>query len=108
LMHETTGLCPFLKSCETRIDHRRIEKRLLKERRMFLAKTSFLDRVKYHDFMKNFEGSFNNLNRIDARCFSYYKKCLRFWQKCNHKNKPLDFNQPIHEYITQFITRQSE
>jgi hypothetical protein len=103
-MLEVTGLCPFLETCETRRDRTRIEKRLLKERREFFSKSSYLERVEYNAFMSEYQRNFADINRIQERCSSNHKRCLRFWQKSRLVNRDETSDQPAHDWITQITT----
>jgi hypothetical protein len=104
LMLETTGLCPFLKTCETRSDRMRIEKRLLKERKEFFSESSYLERVKYNTFMSEYQRHFLDMNRIQERCSSNHKRCLRFWQKLRLVNRDETSGQTAQNWIAQITT----
>ncbi len=104
LMLETTGLCPFHETCETRRDLMRFEKRLLKERREFYFDASYLERVEYSTFMSDYQRSFLSITRIQERCSSNSRRCLRFWQKVRLENKNEMSGQPSHDWITQVAT----
>jgi hypothetical protein len=80
LTQETTGLCPFLETCETHRDLKQTQTRLIKERRESLFETSSLEQVKIDTIMVSYKRKFVKLGRIEARCTSYYGWCLRFWQ----------------------------
>ena len=99
-MLEATGLCPFHETCETRRDLKRFENRLLKERREFFSDGSYLVRVEYDSFMSYYQRKFASIIRIQKRCSSNYKLCLRFWQKLRSVNKDEMSNQPAHDWIT--------
>jgi hypothetical protein len=103
-MLEATGLCPFLETCETRRDRLRIEKRLLKERKDFFSNSSFLERVEYNAFMSEYQRRFTDINRIQERCSSNHKRCLRFWQKSRLENTDEKSNQPAQDWIDQITT----
>jgi hypothetical protein len=103
-MLETTGLCPFHKTCETRRDLMVLEKRLLNERREFFSDASYLERVEYNTFMSDYQRSFTSINRIQDRCSSNHKRCLRFWQKMRLVNKDEMSSQPTHDWIAPIRT----
>jgi hypothetical protein len=103
-MLENTDFCPFHKICETREDRIRIEKRLLKERREFFSESSYLDRVEYNAFMSDYERYFESIHRIQERCTSNHKRCLRFWQKTKRVNRDEIINQPTPDWITEITT----
>ena len=104
LMLETTGLCPFHETCETRRDLMRFEKRLLKERREFYYDSSFLERFEYNTFMSDYQRNFTSIMRIQERCSSNSKRCLRFWQILRLENKDEMSGQPAHDGSTQIMT----
>jgi hypothetical protein len=79
LIQETTGLCPFLETCETHRDLKKTQARLIKERRESLFETSSLEQVEIDTIMVSYQRKFVKLRRIEARCTSYYGWCLRFW-----------------------------
>jgi len=101
-MLEATGLCPFHETCETRRDRMRIEKKLLKERREFFSEASYLERLEYNTFMSDYQKNYTSINRIQERCSSNHKRCLRFWQKLRLENRDELSGQPAHDWITQF------
>jgi hypothetical protein len=103
-MLETTGLCPFHETCETRRDLMRIEKRLLKERREFYSDVSYLERVEYNTFQSDYQRNFRSIGRIQERCSSNSRRCLRFWQKVRLVNKDEMIGQPAQNWITQVTT----
>ena len=103
-MLESTGLCPFHATCKTRRDLRRFEKRLLKERREFYSDASYLERVEYNTFMSDYQRSFMSIMRIQERCSSNSRRCLRFWQILRLENKYERSGQPAHDGITQVTT----
>ncbi len=103
-MLESTGLCPFRETCETRRDLMRFEKRLLKERREFYSDASYLERVEYNTFMSDYQRNFMSINRIQERCASNHNRCLRFWQKVRLENKDELIGQPAHDWITAVAT----
>ncbi len=103
-MLESTGLCPFRETCETRRDLMRFEKRLLKERREFYSDASYLERVEYNTFMSDYQRYFKSINRIQERCASNHNRCLRFWQKVRLENKDELIGQPAHDQITSVAT----
>jgi len=103
-MLETTGLCPFHETCETRRDLMRIEKRLFKERREFFSDTSYLERVEYNAFLSDYQRYFKSINRIQERCASNHNRCLRFWQKVRLVNKDEMIGQPAQDWITPVTT----
>lgn len=103
-MLESTGLCPFQEVCETRRDLMRFEKRLLKERRDFFSDASYLEQVEYNAFMRDYQRSFTSIIRIQERCSSNSRRCLRFWQKVRLENKVEMRVQPAHDWITQVAT----
>ena len=107
-MLESSGLCPFLETCETRLDLNRIQKKLYKERREFLSETSHLERVEYDAVMGDYQRKFMNLNRIEERCSSNFRRCLRFWQKTRLENKDVVSEHPAHDWITQIQDRMTE
>jgi hypothetical protein len=82
----------------------RIEKKLFKERREFLSKTSHLERVEYNAVMGDYQSKFMSLTRIEERCSSNHKRCLRFWQKIKHPKRAETRGQPVHDWITQVTT----
>ena len=82
----------------------RIEKRLVKERREFFSEISFLERVEYNTVMSDYERQFMSLNRIQERCSSNRKRCLRFWQKLRLVNGNEVSGQPVQDWITQVTT----
>jgi hypothetical protein len=104
LMLESTGLCPFHETCETRRDLMVFEKRLLNERREFFSDASYLERVEYNTFMSDYQKNFMSINRIQDRCSSNHKRCLRFWQKVRLVNKDEMSSQPTHDWITPIRT----
>ncbi len=104
LMLETTGLCPFHETCETRRDLMRFEKRLLKERREFYSDASYFERVEYNTFMSDYQRSFLSITRIQERCSSNHKRCLRFWQRLSLENKVEMRGQHAPDWITLVIT----
>ena len=85
-MLESTGPCPFLETCETQLDLNRIQRRLYKERREFLSEISYLERVEFNAVMGDYQRRFMSLSRIEERCSSNYRRCLRFWQKVRLEN----------------------
>jgi hypothetical protein len=82
----------------------RIEKRLLKERREFFSKSSYLERVEYNAFMSEYQRNFTDINRIQERCSSNHKRCLRFWQKERLLNRDEARGQHTHDWIAQITT----
>ncbi len=103
-MLETTGLCPFRETCETRRDLMRIEKRLFKERREFFSEASYLERVEYNAIMRDYQRNFKSINRIQERCSSKKNRCLRFWQKVRLVNRNEMSGQPARDEITLITT----
>ena len=103
-MLESTGFCPFQEICETRRDLHRIQRRLYKERRESLSEASYLDRVEYNAFMGDYQRKFMSLNRIEERCSSNYRRCLRFWQIFRLRNMDVMSDQSAHEWISQVTT----
>jgi hypothetical protein len=103
-MLETTGFCPFHETCETRRDSMRFEKRLLNERREFYSDASYLDRVEYNTFMSDYQRNFTSIIRIQDRCSSNHKRCLRFWQKLSHVSRDVLHSQPAQDWITSVRT----
>ena len=79
-MLETTGRCPFLETCETHRDLTRIQEKLYKERRESLSETSRIELVDIDELMGDYQRKLFSLIRIEERCSSYYRRCLRFWQ----------------------------
>jgi hypothetical protein len=104
MMLETTGFCPFHVTCETRRDLKRFEERLLKERRDFYSDVSFLERVEYNTFQSDYQRNFKSIDRIQERCSSNSRRCLRYWQILRLKNKDEMSGQPAHDWITQVTT----
>ena len=100
-MFEGTGLCPFHETCETRRDRMRIEKKLLKERRKFFSEASYLERLEYNTFMSDYQKNYTSINRIQERCSSNHKRCLRFWQKLRLENRDERSDLSAHDWITQ-------
>ena len=100
-MFEATGLCPFHETCETRRDRIRIEKKLLKERREFFSEASYLERLEYNTFMSDYQKNYTSINRIQERCSSNHKRCLRFWQKLRLENRDERSDLSAHDWITQ-------
>ncbi len=82
----------------------RFEKRLLKERRDFYSDASYLEWVEYNTFMSDYQRNFTSIIRIQERCSSSYKRCLRFWQKLSHVNRDVMSGQPAHDWITPIRT----
>ncbi len=103
-MLETTGRCPFLKTCETHRDLTRIQGKLYNERRESLSETSSIERVDIDEVMEDYQRKFFSLRRIEERCSSYYRRCLRFWQKVRLDNKDVMSDQPAQDLITQVET----
>jgi hypothetical protein len=103
-MLESTGLCPFIEACKTRRDLMRFEKRLLKDRREFYSDASYLERVEYNNFMSDYQRSFTSIMRIQERCSSNSRRCLRFWQILRLENKDKKSGQPAHDGITLVTT----
>ena len=103
-MLESTGLCPFHETCETHRDLKRIQRKLYKERRESLSETSSLERLEINDVMGDYQRMFMSLNRIEERCSSYYRRCLRFWQKMRLENNDVMSDQSAHDWITQVTT----
>ena len=103
-MLETTGLCPFHETCETRRDCMRIEKKLFKERREALSEASYLERVEYNAIMSDYQRNFQSINRIQERCSSNKNRCLRFWQKVRLVNRKEMSGQPARDEITLITT----
>ena len=103
-MLESTGFCPFQEICETHRDHHRIQRRLYKERRESLSKASYLERVEYNSFMDEYQRKFMSLNRIEERCSSNYRRCLRFWQILRLRNRDVLSDKPAHDWISQVTT----
>ena len=99
-MLETTGLCPFHETCETQLDLNRIQRRLYKERRKSLSEISYLERVEFNAVMGDYQRKFRSLRRIEERCSSNYRRCLRFWQKVRLENKVEMRGQHAHDWIT--------
>jgi hypothetical protein len=82
----------------------RFEKSLLKERREFFSDASYLERVEYNTFMSDYQRSFTSINRIQDRCSSNHKRCLRFWQKLILVNRDIMSGQPAHAWISPIRT----
>ena len=99
-MLESTGLCPFHETCETQLDLNRIQRRLCKERRESLSEVSYLERVEFNAVMGDYQRKFMSLSRIEERCSSNYRRCLRFWQKVRHENKVELRGQHSYDWIT--------
>jgi hypothetical protein len=79
-MQETTGLCPFLETCETHQELKRTQTRLIKEKRESLSETPSLERWEINTIIVSFQRKFVKLRRLEARCTSFYGWCHRFWQ----------------------------
>ncbi len=103
-MQETTGLCPFLETCETHQDLKQTQTRLIKKRRASLSETSSLEQMEIDTIMVSYQRKFVKLRRIEARCTSYYGWCLRFWQKLRLVNGNEVSGQPVQDWITQVTT----
>jgi len=103
-MLEPTGLCPFHETCETQLGLNRIQRRMYKERRKSLSETSYLERVEFNAVMSDYQRRFMSLSRIEERCTSNYRRCLRFWQKVRLENKDVMSEQHAHDRITQVAT----
>ncbi len=99
-MLESTGLCPFHATCETQLDLNRIQKRLCKERRESLSETSYLERGEFNAVMDDYQRKIMSLSRIEERCSSNYRRCLRFWQKVRQENKVELRGQHSYDWIT--------
>ena len=104
-MYETTDRCPFYKICETHLDLMRIQNVLIKERRESLTETSYLERVEYNTIMSDYQRKIISIDRIEERCSSNYKRCLRFWQTVRRENRDKMSAQLAHDMITQVTTR---
>ena len=104
-MYETTDRCPFYKICETHLDLMRIQNELIKERRESITETSYLERVEYNTIMSDYQRKNISIDRIEERCSSNYKRCLRFWQTVRRENRDKMIAQPTHDMITQVTTR---
>ena len=102
-MLEPSGLCPFLNNCQSREDQKRIEKKLREERRETFSSIPYLERVEYNSRMKDFEYKFASLNRIEERCLSNHKRCLRFWQKWRSDEKVEMRDQPVYPLMKETI-----
>jgi hypothetical protein len=103
-MQETTGLCPFLETCETYRDLKRTQTRLIKERRESLSETSSLEQVEIDTIMVSYQRKYVKLRRIEARCTSYYGWCLRFWQNLRLENWDDMMGHPDNIRIDQITT----
>ena len=103
-MQETTGLCPFLETCETHRDLKRTQTRLIKERRESLSETSSLEQMEIDKIMVNYQRKFIQLRRIEARCTSYYGWCLRFWQISRLENEDYRIGQNDNIRLDQVTT----
>ena len=86
-MQETTGLCPFLETCETHRNLKRKQTRLIKERRASMSETSSLEQLDIDKILISYSRKFVKLGRIEARCTAYYGWCLRFWQISRLENE---------------------
>ena len=80
MIQETTGLCPFLETCETYQDLKKTQTRLIKKKKESMFDTSRLEQVEIDTIMVDYQRKFVKLRRIEARCTSHYGWCLRFWQ----------------------------
>jgi hypothetical protein len=102
-MYEPTDRCPFYNTCNTHLDIMRIQNQLVKERRESLSETSYLERIEYNSIMSDYQRKFASLNRIEERCSSSFRRCLRYWQMQKHENKDKLSNQPAQDGIIQYI-----
>ena len=100
-MLETTGRCPFLETCETHRDLTRIQDKLYKERRESLSETSSIERVDIDEVMGDYQRKLFSLIRIEERCSSYYRRCLRFWQMDGLENGAEMRDQLDHVWVAQ-------
>ena len=80
MMYEKTGLCPFVKTCESHQKIIAIENQIIRERREFLtnndAESNDFDRI-----LKEFFTEKQNVRRSAQRCYENFKSCLRYWQR---------------------------
>jgi hypothetical protein len=103
-MLETSGLCPFHETCETHLALIRIQRKLYKERRESWSESSYLELVENSAVMGDYQRKIKSLNRIEERCSSNSRRCLRFWQKLRLENRDEMSGQPAHDGITQVTT----
>ena len=103
-MQETTGLCPFLETCETHRDLKRTQTRLINERREYLSEPSSLEQMEIDMIIVSYQSKFVKLRRMEARCTSYYGWCLRFWQILRLENEDVMMGQHDNIRIDQVTT----
>jgi hypothetical protein len=93
-MYEQTGSCPFIRICESYQTMLEIESKLVYNRRMFLKKKEWDSDQEFNLYMDEYSREINNIKRSTERCYSNHKRCLRYWQLMQLREKE-EFDQPL-------------
>lgn len=80
MMLEETGVCPYVERCEDVRVFRRVEDRLLQERRGFFSMYAETKRDDYVEAVDEYRRRLEGVGRAMGRCRGSYRRCLRYWQ----------------------------
>jgi len=79
LMHEETGVCPYVDRCRDIRTLRRVEEQLIQERRGYFSRDEAYE-GDVGEALEVYRRSLESVGRAMERCRGGYRRCLRFWQ----------------------------
>lgn len=106
-MHEKTGRCPYINHCRDIQTRRRVEAKLIQERRDLYSRYTDVNHVDYNGAMEEYRKNLDNIKRAIERCHDSHRRCLRFWQ-LRRREEEEAYMQPIIESAPKTITSMTQ
>ena len=102
MMHEETGVCPYVDRCGDVRALRRVEDRMIRERRDYFSRYGEVDHGEYGEAMDDYRRRLEGLGRAMERCRGSYRRCLRFWQ-LRRRDEDEAFAPPLVDGVAAII-----